>query len=235
MDITTPGIGHNIGNTLHEDLRATHGDLHERADELTAAFARVPATIEDDTLAGKCADFVKQINACQKDADDRRVKAKAPYLEAGKTIDAFFKQIGDELGGVKTAVIARLSSYQQKRAEAERRRREDEARRLAEEAAKREAEAGTMDALDEAIEAHGEARKAEAEAAAKAADMHRARGDYGAVASIRTTWNFQLLSLALVPREYLSLNEQAVRAAIKAGKREIPGLMIFEQQQTVVR
>jgi hypothetical protein len=38
-----------------------------------------------------------------------------------------------------------------------------------------------------------------------------------------------------VPREYLVLNESAVRAAIKNGVRNIPGLKIFETAGTVIR
>ncbi len=52
---------------------------------------------------------------------------------------------------------------------------------------------------------------------------------------IRNIWTFEVQNLANVPREYLMLDEKKVRQAIRSGERSIPGLMIFQQQQTVYR
>ena len=52
---------------------------------------------------------------------------------------------------------------------------------------------------------------------------------------IRKVWAFELQDLSQVPREYLVLDEQKVRQAIRSGERAIPGLRIFQQQQTVYR
>ena len=52
---------------------------------------------------------------------------------------------------------------------------------------------------------------------------------------VRNVWTFEVQNLANVPREYLMLDEKKVRQAIRSGERRIPGLMIFQKQQTVYR
>ncbi len=52
---------------------------------------------------------------------------------------------------------------------------------------------------------------------------------------IRHVWAFEIKDLNQVPREYLMLDEQKVRRAIRQGKRDIAGLSIFQKQQTVYR
>ena len=52
---------------------------------------------------------------------------------------------------------------------------------------------------------------------------------------VRNVWTFEIQNLANVPREYLMLDDKKVRQAIRSGERSIPGLMIFQQQQTVYR
>ena len=49
---------------------------------------------------------------------------------------------------------------------------------------------------------------------------------------VRHIWTFEVQNLANVPHDYLMLNEQKVRQAIRSGERSIPGLMIFQKQQT---
>lgn len=57
----------------------------------------------------------------------------------------------------------------------------------------------------------------------------------GGTAYMQSRWTFGLEDLGKVPAEYLMLDERRVRAAIKAGVREIPGLKIFEQKSMAIR
>jgi hypothetical protein len=52
---------------------------------------------------------------------------------------------------------------------------------------------------------------------------------------VRKVWTFEVNDLSRVPREYLMLDEQKVRQAIREGKRDIAGLSIYQKQQTVYR
>jgi hypothetical protein len=48
-------------------------------------------------------------------------------------------------------------------------------------------------------------------------------------------WDYKVADISLVPRDYLILNEKAVKAAIKGGILNIPGLEIFEKPAVSVR
>ena len=52
---------------------------------------------------------------------------------------------------------------------------------------------------------------------------------------IRNIWTFELDNLAQVPKEYLMLDSQKIKEAIRSGERSIPGLSIFQKQQTIYR
>ncbi len=141
------------------------------------------------------------------------------------------------------------------RAEEEARRREAEraerARRAAERAAAKAPSLPLMpeapgpspsEAADDARQRGEAARRAqelarverqaqEATAAAPAADLSRTRGDF-ALASLRTVWDYELLDITQVPPEFLQVNAQLIRAAIrgKDGRHHIPGLRVFQVQ-----
>lgn len=239
---------------LRERLAADHEPILSRADELLAAFQRVPAEIDADT-AGKASDYVKMVAASIKDLDRIRVSEKEPYLAGGRTVDGFFKAPVDKLEKVKREVEARLQKHLRAVAEAERRRRE-EAERLAREEAdrkRREAEAAaaeiaTAKQLDDAVAKEEAARQADADAAraaqqadAKPADLARTRSDYGSLATLRTSWAFKDLDRATLDldalRQHLPADglEKAVRSFIKAGGRQLRGCTIFEAETAVVR
>ena len=49
--------------------------------------------------------------------------------------------------------------------------------------------------------------------------------------SVSHVWKYRLVDAMAVPREYLAVNDKAVRAAIRDGHREIPGLEIYQESQ----
>lgn len=57
----------------------------------------------------------------------------------------------------------------------------------------------------------------------------------GENASVRMVWAFDIKDIAQIPSEYLILNEKAVREAIKAGVREIPGLKIYQKPTVAIK
>lgn len=57
----------------------------------------------------------------------------------------------------------------------------------------------------------------------------------GENASVRMVWAFEIKDIAQIPSEYLVLNEKAVREAIKAGVREIPGLKIYQKPTVAIK
>lgn len=57
----------------------------------------------------------------------------------------------------------------------------------------------------------------------------------GANASVRMVWAFDVVDLAQVPVEFVTVNDSAVRQAIKDGTREIPGLKIYQKPTVAIK
>lgn len=51
----------------------------------------------------------------------------------------------------------------------------------------------------------------------------------------KTEWKFEVECLALIPINYICVDEEKVKAMLKAGIREIPGLRIYEEKKTIIR
>lgn len=260
MNEQVRGIGHNLGvvpsgEIIREYLADTNMNLIARRDELVAAAARIPDAIEDEGTARNVSDFLRQCTACAKAADAARVGAKEPYLEGGRAVDGFFKQISDPLEKVKRTTEARLTLYLRAKADRERREREERERLAREEETRRRREAEeaerklrdeqslkvAMEAEERRKQAEADRIQAEKDAQAKAADLSRTRGEYGAVSSLRTTWTFSDLDRDELDLEALRSHlpvdslERAVRSFIKAGGRELRGVNIFETTNATVR
>lgn len=220
---------------LRDQLGETHAELAKRADELIAGVSRMPPAIEDEATEKRAIEFAKQIGAHEKLCDGTRKAIKQPYAEAVKIVDAFFGGMVDPLKTGRDVVLRKLTAFQTAKAEAERKAREEAARIAQEEAAKAIAAVETNADLDNAIAKEEQAVAAVQATEATTADLSRTRGTFGSTASLRTTTEFTIEDVNSVPREFLMVNDAAIRAAIKAGRREIPGVKIFQKQQTVVR
>lgn len=261
MDDVLSMPGHNrpppdllTGEELRAKLVEAHAALAARRDELLAAGNRVP-DIDSEDVARKVSDFIGQIAAASKAADGARVAEKEPYLSGGRVVDGFFKGITDPLETLKKNVERKLRDYLREKEAAERREREREARearerelearRKAEEAAQAARDQATLDAAiaqEKAAEAAAaDAEKAQQAAEVKPAELSRTRGEFGAVASLRTFWTFKDLNREALDLEALRHHlpteglAQAIRSFIKAGGRELKGVEIYEDSQAVVR
>lgn len=52
---------------------------------------------------------------------------------------------------------------------------------------------------------------------------------------VSKVWDFDLVDLSAVPLEYITLNEKAVRQAIREGVRDISGLKIYQKARVSIR
>ncbi len=254
--IPTPGIGDNRppadANPLLERLTEEHATLTSRRDELLDMNGRVPESWDDEEINKRASDFVALLRAEIKNADGLRVAEKAPYLAGERQVDAFFKGVSGPLDKARIAVLAKITTYQRKKDAEERKRLQEEARLAREEAERLAANAAeaqkTLESeadLDEAVaaeqtasQAEGDATKAARAAKAKPADLSRTRGDRGAVVSLHTFWDYDGLDRekidleALRPHLPIAAIEQALRAFVNAGGREIAGARIFENSES---
>ena len=259
-----PPSTHNLADPLQrlrEDLAEAHADLIARRDELLAGVERAPTTVTDEDMNKRLTDFGGQLAKAAKLAEARHEIAKRPHLEAGRVVDAFFVAgIAARLRAASKTIADRLTVFQKAKEaaarkaaeEAERARREEERKaREASEAAFRAAQAAERDAksqaerdaaMQRAIDAEADANRAAEQArlsaaiaASKPADLSRTHGDLGTTSSLRPSWKYEVVDPAAEPREYLVLDDQKIRAAIKSGVRQIVGLRIFEHAETRFR
>jgi len=250
------GIGHNrpgipTPEVLRELLVEECADLTKRRDDLIAAGERIPTVIETDEISGKISDFTKQVAAAIKSAESRREAAKEPALAAGRAVDGYFKTISDPLAGLKRKLQGLLDDYLTKKAAEERRHREAEARTAEAERQRKEAEAlaavqaqptAVAEAkIDDAIQAQTKADETAQAATARPSELVRVRGDFGALASLRTTWEAEIEDPDKIPldtlRPYIARDalEKAIRGFVKVGGRELAGVRIFQKSSAVVR
>lgn len=263
MNEQVPAIGHNSQaapplplvqidlSALTDGLADRYAQQQARCDAHGAAYTRFLAAygaqgLPDAEAAGRAGDWVKhQLNPLLKDIKAGHEHEKAAPLAAGRAIDAFFGRSGDEVGAVKRGVEEALDRWRrdqaareraalQAKAEAER----AEAQRLAM-LAEVQQDAGAMHSATAAEE---RAEELAAAASAPVVQISRARGDFGAVVGTRTTWDFEIEDITKVPAEYLLVNEQMVRAAIRgAAKRDgvpqvkIPGIRVVARTKAAVR
>ena len=181
---TPPGIGHNLpplGALLVEET----GEFKTRvAERVTSARERAVVAGEDD--AEKATLLVVMCRELYLEIENARGERKAPYLEAGRIIDAHFADLvlplvgpspKQKLGGAAGELHARLDAYRKRKeaeAAAERARLEAEARRQREaaetaERKRREAEEAQRRAASDAEREKARREKAEAELAARTA------------------------------------------------------------------
>lgn len=113
-----------------------------------------------------------------------------------------------------------------------------EARARAERKEQERAAAEARDAAEAAERLKNKASRAER---ATSAELSRTRTDLGAVASLRTVWQHEVVDASLVPRLYLSVNDAAIAAAVKAATKDgkceltIEGVRIYPVSDSVVR
>jgi hypothetical protein len=238
----TPHI--DLATALEPDKLKVYIDYeyanHEtRITELMAAhdrfLAATPQGIHDDAIAGRAADFANQLRAAATDLDATRAKIKAPVLHAQRLIDGEARRLTDRLTTARTSVSDKLTVYLQAKEAAER-------QCAAEEAARKELEAfEAIKAAEQtgdtapAVEALKEADAAIGRASAPTVELTRTRSQMGSLTSLRETWTYETTDISKVPAAYLTVNDAVVKAAIKSGARDIPGLRIFAERKAMVR
>jgi len=223
---TAETLPHHFANRNADLIGAVH-DLAKRADaalalnDLASAFeAAAPIT--------------KAITETEAEWERRRKSAKAPYVAAGSAVDAFFKERASKLGDLKRRLQDVTGRYLRARADAERVAREKAAQEAREKAAAAAADFADEKSLDDAIAKEQAATATAARAEAKPADLARTSVG-GVTASLRTVVRFEIVDPAALPREFLTPNETAIRKAVLAGRRDIPGVAVTETQEPITR
>jgi hypothetical protein len=211
---------------------------------LEARATSSPLVLEDDEDLAVVTGLVGEFTKAAKRADELRDTQGRPHLEAQRTINTFFKSFDARLATAKAKIVMRATAYMNKKAEAARaRQREEEARAraLADAKAREAAEALKAGEVNQAHAAQAasdnlsnRADHAADAAAAKPADLARTQTDSG-TATLQQSWEFEIENIDLIDLEALrpflprTSIEQAMRAFVKSGRREIKGARIFSK------
>jgi hypothetical protein len=139
-----------------------------------------------------------------------------------KAVNNFAKQYTGKLASIETELKTKINRWQveQQRARLEAQRKaEAEAKRIQEQI-DRESKAAGVDPIQIATPVIPVTTVT--------------RTDNGS-ASLRKVWTWKLTDFGSVPDEYKVINDKAINQAVRTGIRNIPGVEIFEESQTVIR
>jgi hypothetical protein len=181
-------------------------------------------TVQDQVSQVAATNKAAGIKKIAKIVEDARKDYTAPINDHVKAVNGLAKEVSTPLDEALRHLTGQLNKYAA-HVELERRKAEEEARRQAEEEQKR---------LDAEAKAAGVEAPVVPEVLPAKPETAAVRTEAG-TSFQRKTWTFNVENMDQVPREYMLLNESAVRAAIKNGVRSIPGLKIYETSSTVIR
>jgi chromosome segregation ATPase len=179
--------------------------------------------ISDAQSLERAKSLAKQAKLIENYIEDKRKELTKPILDRKKAIDDLAKSLTKDLTEAVKHLREQILFYEQE----QERKRLEELRRLEEEKRRKEEELKRMQ-MEGNIEQIEHIEKL-AEIETKAAELSEKSKN------LREVWTFEVVDISLVPREYLVLDETAVRRAIQNGVREIPGLKIFKKAQLVIK
>lgn len=196
-------------------LTGEASDLELRANALV---------VYDDTTAGEATNALGFIASAKKKLEEKRTFFVKPLNDQVKAINTMFKQYNTPLDNADRTLRGKVLAYRQ---EVQRKAREEEERlrKLAEKEQKR---------LEKKAEKKGEPAPPPIVMPTIEAAPKTIQADMG-TATTKTVWDFQIVDESQIPREYMVVDEKKIRAVVKAGVREIPGVKIYQTEQLAIR
>lgn len=225
---------HHNEPPLADRLALDHADLVKEATEAAALVPDQIRAIETDEEAAAYTDTAAAIKGILAQADAAFKVEKAPWLEGGRKVDDFFAAIRDPMKGAAARVKRALDDRANALLAAQRRA---EAEAAAQARAVAEAETERLRKEAEAFDEPAPLPVAVAYVAPTAAkDVARVvSSGTGNRAAVSTKWIHNVIDPAAVPREYLMVDDEKIKLAIKRGVRTIPGVEIIETANTAIR
>lgn len=223
-------------------LKSDFQHIADFLDQLETEAADVPTVFEDDDDLAASKAMAPKLRAAIKRIDAVRGETKAPYLQAGNTVQEFFKALEKRADDVLKRLEAAATRYLRKKEDAareEQRRKEAAEREAAERLAREAVEQAKAGNLDSAVTAQtasqqaiARAEDAGAMAAARPADLARTSTTAG-TATLVENYSFTIENITKLDVWTLQpyFTEVEIKAAIaryvKAGGRTLAGVRIF--------
>jgi hypothetical protein len=165
------------------------------------------------------AETLTWIQSGLKKCEDRRKFFVKPLQDHVSRINLFFKNFTEPLDGFKNDISRKLLTY---RSEQEQKRREEE------DLFRKEQEKLQKKAEKTAVR-NGTPIPAPLPIVAIPVAAKTTFNDLGAVTA-KKTWQWDVVNLAVIPREYLCVDEKKINALVRAGVREIKGIKIYQTE-----
>jgi len=185
--------------------------------------------ILNDEQAGLAADWVNKMKAVFEEMESQRKGLGQDALTFTKSLNAKFKTLTGPLQDREKWLRGILTNYNRhKRQEAERAARDAEAKQRKWE---QEQEAAKQEALDNDQPAPAAKPPPPPPPPASNAPVY---GQHGGGMIWVSNWKHKVTDITRVPLKFLMVNDEAVKAAIKEGKRDdaIPGIKIWDDGRT---
>lgn len=207
---------HDNQPPLEDRLALDHADLVKRATEAVALVPDDLRAIATDEEAADYTETAADLKAILKEADAAFTPEKEPWLKGGRTVETFFA-FRATLKAKAAQVVKALDAFANAKLAAKRKAEAEAAEKARQEAA----------AFDEPV--------APVAAPAPVKEIARVVTASGRMAAASTKWVHRVTDPTKVPRQYLMVNEAALKAAVDGGMRSIEGVEIFETARTSIR
>jgi len=214
-----------LGVAVPFDLQAAKRAFSPYSARLVEVKSKAAALqVKNDASASIATAMAGSVKRLSKSIDEQRkslVEEPSSYVKA---VNSMAKMFTEPAGQIERLLKDKLSGYQAQR-ELERRKQEEEIRRAQAELYRRQQE--------EAKTANVEPPPPPVPIPIRAETV--TRSDTGASAHVRKVWKAEIVDAAQVPRAFCSPDMKLLNEAVKGGLREIQGVRIFEDLQTILR
>ena len=197
-------------------------------------------TIRNDAELITANEMLGEVKSFIKKAETIRDTERKPFGDEYDRISNYFKGKIQSAEIIESNLKGSLLAYAKAVAEIERKAKAEELARLEAERLAIESAQNSLKDINpemshelaiEKVEKQTEIQLATATPIAEIKKVSSAAG----TASTKKVWTFEITDQALIPREYLEINEKKIMAGIRFGIREIPGVRIYQDEQISFR
>jgi len=163
--------------------------------------------VTNDESSQKGAEMLSRLKKAKDALEKKRKEITKPLVDEKRDIDNYFKTFTVPVEEAERKMRNKMQVFLSAKAEQERKAQE----KLAKQAEKNGVELVEAPIVPQAVQT-----------------------EQGSVTT-RKVWKFEVVDPSTIPGKYFVLDESLIRADVKAGVREIPGVRIYESDEVVVR
>jgi hypothetical protein len=204
---------------------------HDLVDSAQVLASRIPFdySIGTRTEFAEAAETLRSIKSRQKLLEEERVKATGPLNQALRTINDWFKKPAQMLTGAESILKRAMAAFES--AEQARIREHERIDRQRREQEQHELERRAIKAAEQGKSEKAAQLQERAQVVASA-PITQTVAPKAAQIAFTKMWKFRVIDPSLVPRAYLTVDEQKIGQYVRAMKEsaeKIPGVEIYSE------